>query len=92
MVIRKMGEYGRITIPKEFLDKYNIKKDDPLEIFDGEGFIAIKKHQLEYVCAITGKITSKGHQFGNCFISFEGLDLIKKYLMENNSPKNKGDN
>lgn len=85
MAKRKIDHQGRFTIPKEILEKYNIKKDDVLEIYDGEGHIAIKKYTPENFCVITEKITSKGIMFGNSFISEEGLDLIKKYF---NAQKN----
>lgn len=82
MVKRKIDHQGRLTIPKEFLDKYNIKKDDILEIYDYEGHIALRKFTPEYYCVITGEITSKGKFFGNSFISDKGIELIKDVLEE----------
>jgi AbrB family transcriptional regulator, transcriptional pleiotropic regulator of transition state genes len=80
MVKRKMGDNGRVTIPKELLEKYHIEKDDLLEILDGEGHITIRKFNPEYVCVITGKVTSNGEKIGNSFISYEGLEQIRLFL------------
>lgn len=86
MIQRKIGENGRITLPKEMLDKHNIKKDDILAIYEHQDHIAIKKYEPEYVCVITGKITSEGKRIGKSFISYEGLEMIRQFLNEN--PKN----
>jgi len=44
-VVRKVDELGRIVLPKELRDTFDIKIKDPLEIFvDGEMMI-LKKYQ-----------------------------------------------
>lgn len=83
MVKRKIDHQGRFTIPKEFLDKYNIKRNDLLDISDENGRIIIKKYIPEYYCAVTGEVTSKGTKIGKSFISDKGLQLIKKHLEKN---------
>lgn len=80
MIQRKITENGRITLPKELLDRLNLKKDDIVEIDEKDGMIIIKKYLSEYVCAITGKVTSKGVKIGNSFISYEGLKKIEEYI------------
>lgn len=80
MVRRKIGNHGRLTIPKEFLDKYNINQDDILDITDGNGYIKIQKYTPKYYCVVTGKVTEKGKMFGNSFISNEGIEIIKQTL------------
>ena len=80
MVLRKVDNNGRITIPNELCEKFNIKKDDIIEVTNDKQHILIKKYQPEFVCAITGKITDQGQVFGNSFISNEGLQLIKENM------------
>lgn len=80
MFQRKITENGRITLPKELLEKLDLKKDDIVEIDEKDGMITIKKYRSEYVCAITGKITSEGVKIGDSFISYEGLNQIKTFI------------
>lgn len=76
MALRKVDHTGRITLPSELLEKFQIKKDDVVEVTNNNQYILIKKYQPEYVCAITGKITDKGSWIGNAFISNEGIQKI----------------
>lgn len=80
MVLRKVDNNGRITLPNELCEKFNIKYNDIIEVSNNKQHILIKKYQPEYVCAITGKITDQGQVFGNSFISNEGLQLIKENM------------
>lgn len=43
-VIRRIDDLGRIVITKEFRRKLSIHEGDPLELFEGDGFIAFKKY------------------------------------------------
>ena len=43
-VIRRIDDLGRIVITKEFRRKMNIHEGDPLELYEGEDFIAFKKY------------------------------------------------
>lgn len=83
MFQRKITENGRVTLPKELLDKLKLKKDDLVDISISDGMITIKKHKSDYVCAITGKVTSQGVKIGENFISYEGLAKIKEYIDRN---------
>lgn len=77
---RKVDYTGRITLPSELCKKFDIKKDDMVDVTNNEKYILIKKYQSEFVCVITGKITDKGKKIGNAFISNEGLKMIGKAL------------
>lgn len=45
-IIRKIDELGRIVIPKEFRDNFNMKEGDKLEIIaDKEGQVILKKFE-----------------------------------------------
>lgn len=84
MYTRKVDHQARITLPSDLCEKFNIKKDDVVEVTNNEQYILIKKYQPEYVCVITGKITDDGRKIGNAFISTEGLKLILKELEKEN--------
>ncbi len=43
-IIRHMDELGRIVIPKELRRKFEIEKDDPVEIFVEEDRIILQKY------------------------------------------------
>ncbi|WP_412530633.1 AbrB/MazE/SpoVT family DNA-binding domain-containing protein (plasmid) [Bacillus thuringiensis] len=75
-LLKKIDHTGRITLPKDLCGKFGLKKDDQVEITHDEQFIKIRKHQPEFVCAVTGKITDQGQTIGNAFISFEGIEQI----------------
>lgn len=43
-VIRRIDDLGRIVIPKEFRRKMCIHEGDPLELYEGDDFVAFKKY------------------------------------------------
>lgn len=52
-IVRKVDGLGRIVIPKELRDTFNINDKEPLEIFiSNEGHIILKKYTLN--CASCG--------------------------------------
>ncbi|MEB6550214.1 AbrB/MazE/SpoVT family DNA-binding domain-containing protein [Heyndrickxia sporothermodurans] len=84
MFKRKVDYSGRITLPSELCTKFDLKKNDMVEVSHNQTHILIRKFQPEYVCVITGKVTDKGKMIGNAFISNEGLNLIKEALKKGN--------
>ena len=44
-IVRKMDELGRIVIPMEIRNTFNINSKDPLEIFVDEDKIILRKYQ-----------------------------------------------
>lgn len=85
MSVKKVDYNGRINIPNELCVRYNLNKDDMVEITDDGEYIKLKKYQPEYVCVVTGKITDKGHKIGNAFISDDGINLILKAVKKRES-------
>lgn len=73
---RKIDATNRVSIPTEYMEKYNLQSKDYVDIKDEHGIITIEKHQPEFVCAITGKVTDKGERIGDAFISYEGMEQI----------------
>lgn len=65
-IARKVDELGRIVLPKELRDAFNIKggakgTGDPLEIYTDEGNIILKKYTPGCQCGETkGLIESNG--------------------------------
>ena len=62
-IVRKLDRLGRIVIPMELRTSFDIKKDDPLEIFVDGNSIVIRKYEpgcifcgsLENVTRFSGK-------------------------------------
>lgn len=44
-IIRKLDELGRIVLPMELRNKYNMKEKDPIEIFVDGSSIVLKKYE-----------------------------------------------
>lgn len=82
MFLRKVDYTGRITLPSELCKKFNLNKDDMVEVSHDEKHILIKRHYPEYVCTITGELSSDGQYIGNAYVSKEGLKKIKEVLKE----------
>lgn len=48
-IIRKIDNLGRIVIPKELRKTMEITKEDPIEIFEGENKVILKKCEISCV-------------------------------------------
>ena len=60
-ITRRVDELGRIVIPKELRDMYNIAEGTPLEIFTDHGDIVIRKYHAScFICNGTGDLEVKG--------------------------------
>lgn len=44
-IIRKVDELGRVVIPIEIRNKFNIVEKDPIEIYVDESSIVLKKYE-----------------------------------------------
>ncbi len=79
-VVRKVDELGRIVLPSELRDTFDINIKDPLEIFvDGEMMI-LKKYQPSCVfCNSADKTT----YFKGKLICSTCLDDVKEAIEEN---------
>lgn len=60
-IIRRIDELGRIVIPKEIRNKYNIKNGENVEIFIDEEMIGLKKYStlnkyIEFSKVISGAL------------------------------------
>jgi transcriptional pleiotropic regulator of transition state genes len=54
-IVRKIDELGRVVIPKEVRNTFDIKDGDPLEIFVNEvGEVILRKYQPG--CIICGNV------------------------------------
>ena len=58
-IVRRVDELGRIVLPKELRDTFDIHKQDPVEIFvDGE-YIVLKKYEPACIfCGNAGNVVS----------------------------------
>lgn len=48
-IIREIDELGRIVIPKRIRTSFDLKDEDPVEIYVEDDSIIIKKHQITCV-------------------------------------------
>ncbi len=69
-IVRKLDVLGRIVIPKELRTTFDLKENDPIEIYvDGED-IVLRKYQPSCIfCSEADDITQ-----------FEGKNVCKKCL------------
>ena len=71
-IVRKVDELGRIVIPREIRNKFEIAEKDPLEIYvDGEQII-LKKY--EPACIFCGDARD--------VINYKGKNICKNCLEE----------
>ena len=74
-IIRKVDELGRVVIPIELRNQFNIAEKDPLEIFvDGTSIILKKYEQSCLFCGNTKKLVS----YEDKLICSKCLNKIKK--------------
>ena len=52
-IIRKLDELGRVVIPIELRNKFNISEKDPIEIYVDGSNIILKKYEIS--CIFCGK-------------------------------------
>lgn len=81
-VVRKLDQLGRIVIPKEIRNSYDINEKDPLEIFvDGEHII-LKKYSPNQACMVTGEVSPHNVVLANgkLVLSPTAIELLKSEL------------
>ncbi|MDR1779030.1 MAG: AbrB/MazE/SpoVT family DNA-binding domain-containing protein [Clostridiales Family XIII bacterium] len=61
-IVRKVDELGRIVLPMELRRTFDIKKEDPLEIFVDDDAIILKKY--EPACVFCGSATDVVQIYG----------------------------
>ena len=74
-IIRKVDELGRIVIPKEMRESFNINKYDPLEIYVDGNSIILKKY--DPTCVFCGN-TENIYLFAEKNVCRNCLDELKK--------------
>ena len=68
-IVRKVDELGRVVIPIELRNKFDIKVKDPIEIFVDSNSIVLKKYEPNCVfCGNTKNLVSYNEILvcGNC--------------------------
>ena len=79
MQTKRIAKSGRILVPRDILDRFQLDDGDLIDISYNETQIMIEPHNQTYLCAITGKISKEAVKIGEAWISKEGI----KKLMEN---------
>ena len=79
-IIRNTDELGRIVIPKELRDIFEIKEKDPIEILVNDNSIVLKKYEKSCIfCDTTKKLT----KFKNKLICHKCMESItKKFIIQ----------
>ena len=54
-IVRKVDELGRVVIPIELRNKFDIKVKDPIEIFVDSNAIVLKKYEPNCIFCGNGK-------------------------------------
>ncbi len=82
-IIRKLDELGRVVIPIELRNKFNISEKDPIEIYVDGSNIILKKYEVS--CIFCGKSENlkefKDKQIcSNCLNKINSLSDKKKKI------------
>ncbi|PLR80930.1 AbrB family transcriptional regulator [Bacillus canaveralius] len=64
-IVRKVDELGRIVIPKELRNTFEIQERDPLEIFVDNEKIVLKKYSPYKACLITGEVSDQNFRLAD---------------------------
>ena len=83
-IVRKVDELGRVVIPMEIRNQFNIAEKDPIEIFVEDEKIILQKYKSYDACAITGDISEKNISLANdkIVLSPEGAELLIKEIQQ----------
>lgn len=82
MHLRKITKEGRVNIPVEYLDRFQIKENDFVEVTCTRSNILIKKHRDSEICCITGKVSKHLTKVGESYISKEGFKILREKMGE----------
>lgn len=83
-IVRKVDELGRVVLPKELRNVYDIKEKDVVEIFVDEDCIILKKYQCGLECKVTGEVSTKNMVLANgkIVLSDEGARYLFRELQK----------
>jgi len=79
---KRINNLGRIVIPKEILEMFELHEGDLVDITHNDRQIILEPHRQRYVCAVTGKVADEAIRIGEAWISKEGLKQIVKYMSD----------
>ena len=82
MHTKRINNLGRIVIPKEILEMFELHEGDLVDITHNDRQIILEPHRQRYVCAVTGKVADEAIRIGEAWISKEGLKQIVKYMSD----------
>ena len=74
-IIRRVDELGRIVIPMEIRNRFNIKEKDPMEIYVDSDSIILKKYEPN--CLFCGE-TKDLAEFNNKIICKKCISKLQK--------------
>lgn len=81
-IIRRVDELGRVVIPIEIRNQFNIREKDPLEIYVDDTSIILKKYELS--CIFCGNTKN--------LVEYKGKLICKKCSNRISSLQNKINN
>lgn len=85
-IIRKLDELGRVVIPIELRNKFNLSEKDPLEIYVDGSNIILKKYEIN--CIFCGK-SENLKEFKDKQICSSCLNKLNNLNEKKNKSKNK---
>lgn len=80
MHTKRVGKLGRIVLPKDILDRFQLEAGDLIDISHTDTQIIVEPHRESYVCAITGKVSNEAVKIGEAWISKEGIKKLIEYM------------
>lgn len=85
-IVRRIDELGRVVIPIELRNKFNLSEKDPIEIYVDGSNIILKKYESNCIfCGKSENLTEyRDKQLcKNCLLKLSALTEKKKKILKN---------
>jgi len=81
-IVRKMDELGRIVIPKELRDKYDLEEGTEIEIFAKDDEIILRKYKDTFCPKCLTRCEHTDVYCRNCGLKFTDTKMYAKNMKE----------
>lgn len=82
MHTKRINNLGRIMIPKELLEMFELKEGNLIDVTYTDRQIILEPHRQRHVCAVTGEVANEAIRIGEARFSREDLKHVVKYMSD----------